>query len=69
MPIRKIPMPRTRLYRLQWRHLQRIRRRPAEGDALTIQALANEALARQAAGDAEGCAASVAQIRDMLPIQ
>ncbi len=42
---------------------------PAEDDAPAIQALINEARARQAAGDVEGCAASLTQIRDMAQIQ
>ncbi len=42
---------------------------PAEGDAPTIRALVDEARAKQAAGDIEGCVASVAQVKDMLQIQ
>ncbi len=42
---------------------------PAAGEAPTIQALVDEARARQAAGDVEGCAASVAQVKQMLQIQ
>jgi len=42
---------------------------PAEADAPAIQALVDEARAKQAAGDVEGCAASVAQVKDMLQIQ
>ena len=41
---------------------------PAAGDAPTIQALVDEAQAKQAAGDVEGCAASVAQVKQMLQI-
>ena len=42
---------------------------PAAGDAPTIQALVDEARAKQAAGEVEGCAASVAQVKQMLQIQ
>ena len=42
---------------------------PAAGDAPTIQALVDEARARQAAGDVEGCTASVVQVKQMLQIQ
>ncbi len=42
---------------------------PAQGTAPTIQALIDDALARQAAGDVEGCAASVVQVKEMLRIQ
>ena len=42
---------------------------PAQGDAPTIQALVDDARARQAAGDVDGCAANVAQVKDMLQIQ
>ena len=42
---------------------------PAEGDAPTIQVLVDEAQAKQAAGAVEGCAASVAQAKQMLQIQ
>ncbi len=42
---------------------------PAEGDAPTIQALVDDARAKQAAGDVEGCTASVAQVKQMLQIQ
>jgi hypothetical protein len=42
---------------------------PAAGEAPAIQALVDEARAKQAAGDVEGCAASVMQVKDMLLIQ
>lgn len=42
---------------------------PTQRDAPTIQVLVDEARARQVAGDVEGCAASVAQVKDMLQIQ
>jgi hypothetical protein len=42
---------------------------PLEGDAPTIQALVDDARAKQAAGDIEGCTASVAQVKQMLQIQ
>ena len=42
---------------------------PSAGDAPTIQGLVDEARTRQAAGDVEGCAASVAQVKQMLLIQ
>jgi len=42
---------------------------PAAGDAPAIQALVDDARAKQAAGDVEGCAASVAQVKQMLQIQ
>ncbi len=42
---------------------------PAAGDAPTIQALVDEARARQASGDVEGCTASVVQVKEMLRIQ
>ena len=41
----------------------------AQGNAPTIQALIDDALARQAAGDIEGCTASVVQVKEMLRIQ
>jgi len=42
---------------------------PAEGGAQTVQALVDDARAKQAAGDVEGCAVSVAQVKQMLQIQ
>ena len=42
---------------------------PTGGDAPAIQALIDEALAKQAAGDVEGCAASVAKVKQILQIQ
>ena len=42
---------------------------PAEGDVPTIQALVDDAMAKQAAGDVEGCAGALAQIKQMLQIQ
>jgi hypothetical protein len=42
---------------------------PAEGDDPLIQALVDDARAKHAAGDVEGCAASVAQVKEMLQIQ
>ncbi len=42
---------------------------PTEGDAPAIQVLVDEALAKQAAGDVEGCAASVAKVKQILQIQ
>ena len=42
---------------------------PAAGDAPTIQTLVDEARAKQASGDVEGCIASVVQLKQMLRIQ
>ena len=42
---------------------------PTAGEAPAIQALVDEARAKQAAGDVEGCATSGMQVKDMLLIQ